>query len=546
MFKTILGASLIAMGTHAQAEAVKVDSGTIAGAKGRDPRVLVFKGIPYAAPPVGGLRWKPPQPVQPWTGQKRATTFGPVCIGRSFGPPPPEGMSEDCLFLNVWTPADRSEPKLPVLVWIHGGGFQGGGGSHPSCDGEEFARQGVVVVTFNYRVGVLGFMAHPELTAESGRHASGNYGLLDQVAALQWVQRNISAFGGDPRKVTIAGESAGANSVSALTASPMARGLFRAAIAESGGFLVPKLDAMRTLAASEKIGSEFARLTGSGDLAALRSISAEALIKATEKMPDPFAFQPGVDGDYLVEPVYTTYSKQEQARIPVLIGSNTDEGAFLLPNQRSSLPEFEARLEQTFGANSTLVHDAYPTSTPPMLVRSELDLYGDDAFNYPMWKWARMQEQAGLPAFRYLFGRTIPATAGQTYKGIPRAQIGAFHGDEVAYAFGTLDLAPVSLDGTSRAGRWEEADSALSRTMVTYWANFVKTGDPNGPGAPRWPRYQERTGNPLMHFHNQAEVTLDNRASRMLLLDTAFQPSNRKSATNQGPENANQIRADRR
>jgi len=455
-------------------------------------------------------------------------------------------MSEDCLFLNVWTPSHRSEPDLPVLVWIHGGGFQGGGGSHPSCDGEEFARHGVVVVTFNYRVGVLGFMAHPELTAESDRHSSGNYGLLDQVAALQWVQRNISAFGGDPRKVTIAGESAGAFSVSALTASPMARGLFWAAIAESGGFLVPKADAMRTLAESEKIGSEFARLAGGGNLAALRSISAEALIKAVEKMPDPFTFQPGVDGDYLLEPVYSTYSKQEQARSPVLIGSNTDEGAFLLPNQRPSLAEFEARLEKTFVRNTKLVHDAYPTSTPAMLVRSELDLYGDDGFNYPMWKWASMQERAGLPAFRYVFGRTLPAAAGQTYKGIPRGQIGAFHGDEVAYVFGTLDQAPVSLDGTNRAGRWEEEDRALSRTMVTYWANFVKTGDPNGSGVPSWPRYQERTGNPLMQFNKQAEVKLDDRISRMLPLDTAFQTSHTTSVKDGGPDHGSQIAQDRR
>ena len=188
------------MNTYAQTEPLAVDGGKITGTKGRGPDVLVFKGIPFAAAPIGNLRWRPPQPVKPWTGVTAATKFGPGCIGRSFGPPAPEGMSEDCLYLNVWTPA-LSPGRFPVLVWIHGGGFQGGSGSHPSCDGENFAKQGIVVVTFNYRVGVLGFLAHPDLTNESAKRASGNYGLLDQIAALEWVKRNITSFGGDPAKV---------------------------------------------------------------------------------------------------------------------------------------------------------------------------------------------------------------------------------------------------------------------------------------------------------------------------------------------------------
>jgi len=310
-------------------EPLAIEGGRIAGAPGRDPRIWVYKAIPYAAPPLGALRWRPPQPVSPWEGVRQATHFSPICLGRAFGPPPAEGMSEDCLYINVWTPA-VNPGGLPVLVWIHGGGFQGGGGSHPSCDGEAFAGQGIVVVTFNYRVGVLGFLAHPELSGESDRGASGNYGMLDQVAALNWVRRNIEAFGGDPAKVTVAGESAGAYSVSALTTSPLAKGLFRAAIAQSGGYLNPKPDAMRGLSQSEALCAEFAALAGARDIAGLRAMRGADLIEVVARMPEPFAFQPGLDGVFLSETVYATYAKKMQARIPILIGANTDEGAFLM------------------------------------------------------------------------------------------------------------------------------------------------------------------------------------------------------------------------
>jgi para-nitrobenzyl esterase len=433
-------------------------------------------------------------------------------------------MSEDCLYLNVWTPRAEAGPRLPVLVWIHGGGFQGGSGYHPSYDGEELAKQGVVVVTFNYRVGIFGFLAHPDLTKEVRPQASGNYGFLDQIAALYWVQRNIEKFGGDPTKVTIAGESAGSYSVSALTASPMARGLFRAAIAESGGYLVPKRDAMRSLVASEKIGSDFAKSAGAENIALLRAMSADKLIKAVEQMPDFFAFQPGIDGAFLTEPVYTTYSKHQEAKIPLLIGSNSDEGAFLLPPQRPSITELEAHIDKTFAANSSLVRRAYPTGTSEEVLRSELNLYADDGFTYPMWKWAELHRQTGLPVYYYVFGRVLPCLPGQTYKGIPRDRIGAFHGDEVPYAFGNLDLVVGALDGAPRKGRWENIDRTLSTTMLKYWANFVKTGNPNGTDLPKWPRYDSSIGNPLMRFDDRAQARPDDRTARMQLLDSAFQP----------------------
>jgi len=430
-------------------------------------------------------------------------------------------MSEDCLFLNVWTPVDVRSERLPVFVWIHGGGFQGGSGSEAVFNGDALARQGLVVVTFNYRVGVLGFFAHPDLTRESEHHASGNYGLLDQVAALEWVKRNIHAFGGDAQNVTIAGESAGAYSVSALTASPLARGLFHRAIAESGAYLSPKANALRSLTAAEKIGADFAQSLGAPDVAALRGLSSEALLRAVEKMADFFAFQPAVDGRFLTEPVYATYRDGRQARVPLLIGSNTDEGAFLMGDRRPSVEEFDAQLASRFGALSAEVRELYPASTAAALLRSELNLAGDESFNYPMWKWAVMQREDRLPVYLYLFGRTLPATAGQTYKGIPREAIGALHGDEVPYVFGTLNQG-ASLDGTVRKDRWEQTDRDLSSAMVRYWANFVKRGDPNGAGLPVWPRYLAAGHNPLMHFDNEPAVRPDERTARMTRLDTVF------------------------
>jgi para-nitrobenzyl esterase len=507
-------------------EPLTLDSGQISGAAA-DPEVMVYKGIPYAAPPVGDLRWRAPQPVKAWAGVRAATAFGPQCVGRSFGAAPVAGESEDCLYLNVWTPAHVRGKPLPVLVWIHGGGFQGGSGSEASCDGVMFAKQGVVVVTINYRVSVFGFLAHPELTKESEPRSSGNYGLLDQVAALQWVKRNIAAFGADPTKVTIAGESAGAYSVSALTASPLARGLFQHAIAQSGGYLTSNLEAMRALDTAERIGADFAQSLGAADIVSLRGLSADELKRAAMRS-DFFAFTPCIDGRFLQEPVSLTYIEGRQARAPLLIGSNTDEGAFLIPENRPSIKQFDELLEKTFGQRKSQVRRLYPVAPPAALIRSELDLSGDAGFNYPMWKWAMLHRQAGLPVYYYLFGRTVPATPGHLYKGIPRTAIGAFHGDEVAYVFGSLDGAAGSLDGLSRKTRWENTDRKLSAAMLSYWANFIKTGDPNGQGAPAWPRYEANANNPLMHFNDRPQVKPDKRTARMKALDSVFQTSYRR------------------
>jgi para-nitrobenzyl esterase len=409
-------------------------------------------------------------------------------------------------------------------VWIHGGGFQGGGGADPAFDGEALVKEGIVVVTFNYRTGVFGFLTHPELTAESKYHSSGNYGLLDQVAALEWVSRNIAAFGGDPKRVTIAGESAGAFSVSMLTASPLARGLFRHAIAQSGAYLSPKKDAMRRLSDGEKIGVEFARLAGASDLSSLRAMSSGDLSKVATGMADFYAFQPGVDGHFLRESVYETYANGKQAMVPLLIGSNTDEGAFLMPEQRASAEELRSLLTSTYGADDAKARPAYATDSAASLRRAELNFYSDGGFTYPMWKWAMMQRKAGLPVYYYQFGRCLPPLPGQAYKGMPRAEIGAFHGDEVVYAFGNLERAFGTLDGSSRKDRWEPIDHELSSAMVRYWANFVKTGNPNGDNLPVWPRYDGDRNNPLMRFAGHPVALPDERTGRMEVLDTALQP----------------------
>lgn len=520
---SVIGASFSASLGLAQDRPRAIDGGTVSGVPGRDSSVLVFKGIPYGAPPVGELRWRAPEPVKPWSGVRVASEVGPACVGRNFGSIPLGGMSEDCLYLNVWTPTHELGAKLPVLVWIHGGGFQGGSGYHPSYDGEEFARQGVVVVTFNYRVGLFGFLAHPELTSESAAHASGNFGMLDQIAALKWVQRNIPQFGGDPAKVTIAGESAGAYSVSALTASPMAHGLFRAAIAESGAFMVPKQDAIRSLSSAETVGTNFMKQVGASNIAAMRAMGSDQLMKAVEQMQDFFAFQPCIDGQFLVEPVYSTYAKQKQLKVPLLIGNNTDEGAFLIPTRRSTVEELQARIDQVYAGKGGLVRNAYPTSTPAELLRSELNLYADDGFNYPMWKWAELQQAAGQAVYFYIFGRVLPSMPKQMYKDIPREKIGAFHGDEVPYVFGNLDRVSGALDMAPRKDRWEPCDYALSNIMLHYWANFVKAENPEGQGMPAWPKYGE--GKHLMYFDREAQAAPDDRIGRLKVLDHGFQPS---------------------
>jgi len=441
----------------------------------------VYRGIPFAAPPLGALRWRAPQPAAAWTGVRPADTFAPECeqslLGPAAGPAP--AMSEDCLYLNVWTPAKSVHERVPVLVWIYGGGFVAGATSTPTYSGEVLARKGVVLVSVAYRVGPLGFLAHPELSAESPQHTSGNYGLLDMTAALTWIQRNIAAFGGDPAKVTIFGESAGGIAVSQLSASPLAKGLFRAAISESGGsFAAPRPagqpgENMRTLADAERQGAAIARTAGVSSLAQMRRLSAQQVLAAARSNGPSW---PVVDGWALPADQYSLYEAGRFNDTPVLIGYNSDEGASF-PSAHTSA-EFRDVVHRRYGVFADPLLAAYPPGDGT-LPKSARDLTRDAAFGWQTWAWARLQTRRGRsPAFLYYFDQhpQYPADS-------PRAGYGAPHGREVPYVFGHLNDLNNETPGA--------ADRVISEAMGTYWTNFAKYGDPNGNGAPKWPAFSE-------------------------------------------------------
>ena len=480
-----LMAALVAGSAEAQ---VKTAAGLVQGTTVADGAVRVFRGVPYAAPPVGALRWQAPQPVVAWQGVRDATKAGPGCMqGKVFGDINLPELSEDCLTLNIHTPARADTDRLPVMVWIHGGGFQAGAGSEPRHDGLAFARKGVVLVTINYRLGVFGFLVHPELTRESGRNASGNYGMLDQVAALRWVKENIAAFGGDPGNVTIFGESAGSFAVSALLASPLAQGLFHKAIGESGAFFTVGSGtlAFSPLADGEREGVKFASTMGADSLAALRAQPAQAVLDAAAK--SRLRFAPNVDGYFLTEDVYAVYSAGKHSQIPLLAGWNADEirAAVTLRPEKPTAQGHAEDIRKRFGAQADAVLKAYPAATDADALESSAALMSDMFIGYATWKWIEMHAQSGrLPVYRYSFDRKIPVPADNKVNGVPATSrdIGARHAGEIEYVFGTLDLSLPTVP-------WEPSDRKLSDLMTTYWANFARTGDPNGAGLPLWPRY---------------------------------------------------------
>lgn len=445
---------------------VRVEQGLLSGVPGSSPSVRVFKGIPYAAPPVGDLRWRAPKPAPAWTGIRKASEFSATCMQTPYpegslyrGAPQP--ISEDCLYLNIWTAANSASEKRPVMFWIHGGAFTRGSGSTPSYDGEHLAGKGVVVVTINYRLGIFGFLAHPELTAESEHHSSGNYAMLDQIAALQWVRRNIAAFGGDPDKVTIFGESAGSWAVNALVASPLAKGLFQRAIGESGA----NFGRLSKLADLEKAGANLDK-----SIASLRARSAEDILKISA----PFSLN--VDGWFLPTDARTIFEKGQQNNVPVLIGSNADEGTAFMP-PHITVAAFEATAKLRFGANAGRFLEIYPASNDEEAWDASAHFMRDQNFGLQMRMWAQLQSKHGKsPAYLYYFSR-VP-------DGGPLARhYGAFHASEIAYVFGTGDI-----------GRrpWDDTDRHLSEIISSYWVNFAITGDPNGPGLPKWPQYDEK------------------------------------------------------
>ena len=473
----LLNISVMAQGKKNLTTRVTIASGQIEGTTNATSDIKIFKGIPFAAPPVGDLRWKAPQPVASWKGVRTCTTYSASPMQASPTPfmcwseeflIPKEPISEDCLYLNVWTGATSTNEKRPVLIYIYGGGFMSGGSACPIYDGEAMAKKGVILVNINYRVGVFGFLAHPELSNEADYHASGNYALLDMIAALRWVQKNISAFGGDPNKVTIAGQSAGAFGVNFLTASPLAKGLFHGAIAESGArfYDSPFRKNMSVLKTAEEEGITFAKSLNCNSLAELRAKPANEILKAGGGFNSPL-----IDNYLLTDKIADTYAKGKQNNVPVLMGWNEDD---LVGNSKPTTPAaFKEQIQKRFGDSSVDFLKAYAATTDREATQSQSAMMRDEFFGIQMYAWAKAQTKVGSKAFVYNFNRKLPAYS-------PETDFGAFHTGEVVYAYNNLKT-------VNRP--WTDTDYKIADVMSDYWINFVKTGDPNGKGLPAWDAY---------------------------------------------------------
>ncbi len=466
---------------------VKTEQGKVQGKTINDGKVRAFLGLPYAAPPVGELRWKAPEDAAKWKGTRDGTKFGAHCAqGRVFDDMvfQDSGPSEDCLFLNVYVPANAKKGKLPVMFWIHGGGYAGGGSSEPRHNGDFLPLKGVVLVTINYRLGVFGFLVTDELAKEANGSA-GNYGLLDMVAALRWVNQNIKNFGGDPGNVTIFGESAGSFAVSTLMASPMAQGLFQKAIGESGAAFPSGITlGGETVAERAKTDGEWMDKIGAKSLKDLRAMSTDQILEAAKKK-GPMGFAPVIDGRLLTEPVPDTYAAGKQAHVPLLAGWNADEGSFFAMRGMTAA-QWDAMAKGMFKDRAEEFLKLYPGDTDAQALRSAID-YGSDAFiAFGTWKWIEAQKKTGgSPVYRYHFELAAPPS-----KFHPGTF--AFHSDDIEYVFGTLDTRP---GYTVR-----DEDRKLSDQIMTYWSNFARSGDPNGPGLPTWPELG--TDDALIHLNN--------------------------------------------
>ena len=513
------------LGLAQQPAPVMVEQGLLQGTN--EDGLTVYRGIPFAAPPVGDLRWHAPLPAAGWSGVRQADKFGPSPIqGTRTG----ADMSEDCLYLNVWTPA-KSSPrgiapdgplthagkdiprgegdKIPVLVWIYGGGFIAGTTSDRSYSGEKLAKKGVVFVSINYRVGPLGFLTHPELSAESPNHVSGNYGLLDQIAGLQWVKKNIAVFGGDPDKVTIFGESAGGVSVSMLCASPLAKGLFEGAISESGGSFGPPRPAtlpgenLKRLADAERDGEAYAKSAGVSTIAELRKIAPDKLPAVRGIGSGPT--WPIIDGRVIPDDQYKLYSAGKYNDTPILVGYNSDEGASFSPPRT---PEnYITNVEARYGPFADKLLQAYPSGSI-IVTKTMRDLTRDTMFGWATWTWARLAARNGKSKVFYYYFDQHPEYPADS----PRAGYGSAHGSEVAYVFGHLN---------PRSPQTRQADLEISDAMSTYWVNFARHGDPNGEGVPAWPAFSAR--NPqVMHFNQTPHIGPVPGAKSLSVLDAYF------------------------
>lgn len=495
--------------------------GTLRGVT--EGELSVFRGIPYAAPPVGELRWAPPQPPKGWEGIRDASAFGPACIQPTVPPQslyydPPAQESEDCLTLNIWTPADAH--NAPVVLWIHGGALRIGASSLPMYNGAQYAHRGVVFVSLNYRLGALGWMAHEELSAQSPNGVSGNYGLLDQVAALAWLRENAASFGGDPANITIMGESAGALSASYLLASPRADGLFDKAIIQSpNARAFPELSVRANgLASAEALGALALRAMRAQDIEDARALDARVVIDRTSAAG--FAPQGTIDGEVLPDQLIDIFEAGEQAKVPVIVGFNGDE----IRSQRGFLPqlpeteaEYRRRIEAAYGELAPQFLRLYPASGGE---QSALDALRDGIYGWAAERIAHAQAQSGVPAFLYVFDHCYPAA--------DTRELCGFHASDVPFVFGNLsqsDLPP----------NWPVPDgaeaAALSETMIDYWVSFIQTGTPRAPGHDAWLSYDR--GEAYMLFDHTPEAGHDPFPG-MFELNEAFVARRRAAGQNWG------------
>jgi len=477
--------------------------GAVQGTTVADGKVQAFLGLPYAAPPVGDLRWRAPQPETGWTGVRDAGRYRAHCLQSSSyddmsfidGP-----ASEDCLYLNVFRPTDAPPgARLPVMVWIHGGGYQAGAASEARHWGAFLPQRGVILVTLNYRLGLFGFLTSPQLDAEAG--SSGNYGLMDMVAALSWVKADIAAFGGDPSNVTIFGESAGAYSVSFMMGAPSARGLFQKVIGESGAALGPRF--ATPLAKQEQINAPLLLALGGPSLTDLRAVPAQTLLnRAIQAHAD---LQPVVDGQFIAEPLAATYAAGRQAHVPLLAGWNRDEGGYVPGG--ATVQSWAAEAKARFGDRADAVLALYPAATDVQAARAKADYQADNFIACATWTWIDAQRRTGgAPIYRYQFDLAAPKSQFHDET--------AFHSDDIEYVFGTLDSRPVAA--------WRAEDRQLSRQIMAYWTNFAKTGDPNGAGLPVWPAFSA-TGQ-VLHLDQTINVQRDDHKARCEFLNNQAKP----------------------
>jgi para-nitrobenzyl esterase len=527
----VSGVATIAYGSGGLSKTIAIEGGKISGLSlGENKDIRTFKGIPYARPPVGPLRWKPPQPVETWKEVRQTTEYSPACLQ-----PDLPGMqmkhdkrSEDCLYLNVWTAAKSAREKRPVMVWIHGGGNVIGSAnlSNPSGnDSEALARQGVVVVSINYRLGVFGYFAHPLLSKESQYNVSGNYGLLDQIAALRWVQKNIKAFGGSPKNVTIFGQSAGATNVSYLTASPFAKGLFHRAIAESGSPLLNRLnrhlrEGWYGMEPMEKQGERITKNLGCSEtadpLVALRGLSAEKLLEGSKAvmMGPGNLFNPVIDGWVLPDDIMTLFEQGEQSLVPLIAGSNADEMTVFIPKAPfDNVEAYNGFVRKTYGKFADDILAMYPINEPQEIRKAMCDTFGDQQFVAPARRLARAMNKAGAKVYLYYYTMIWPG---------PMAALGAFHGGEIVFVFNEIERVK-----NTRKIPFEEKHQALAEVMSGYWVQFAKTGNPNKGGSMDWPAY-DSTKDQHMEFGEVVKVGQGLRKEKCDLWDN-FAAENRKN-----------------